>query len=71
VVERQFIQYIDMAQLHWKNSQIIGGLLSPGHLVERDVQLEAVGLSFDLGCPGADNAQIELGCWIFARRQAV
>jgi len=37
VVEWQFIQYIDMVQIHWQNSQIIGGLLSPDHLIERDL----------------------------------
>ena len=60
MVERQFIQYIDMAQAHRQNSQIIGGFLSPDHLLKRDVQSETVDLPFDLDFPGADNAQIQL-----------
>lgn len=34
VVEWQFIQYIDMVQINWQNSQIIGGLLSLNQLIE-------------------------------------
>jgi hypothetical protein len=60
VVQRQFIQYIDVLELHRQNSQIIGRLLSPDHLIERDAQLEAVDLSFDLDLLGADNTQIQL-----------
>ena len=60
MVEWQFIQYIDMVQIHWQNSQIIGGLLSTDQLIEWDFQAEAIDLSFDLDLPGADDAQIQL-----------
>jgi hypothetical protein len=60
-VQRQFIHYIDVLELHRQNSQIIGRLLSPDHLIERDAP-EAQGLAADeqgriliwLGSPAAD-----------------
>jgi hypothetical protein len=60
VMQRQFIQYIDVLELHRQNSQIIGRLLAPYHLVESDTQFEPVDLSLDLDIPSADNAQIQL-----------
>jgi hypothetical protein len=59
VVQRQFIQYINVLELHRKNSQIIGRLLAVDHLIERGSQSKAVDLSLDLDLPGADNAQIQ------------